>query len=136
MFELPESKSLSGGLARAELGGEIFSLETADSDVLRERGLSGRDSIPPQGGMLFLFPRPGRYAFWMKNMRFAVDIIWLRGDRIVFIQKNAAPPAAGTAGNIPRYISSEDADKIIEIQAGTAERLGLGSGQQVKILLP
>lgn len=108
----------------------------ADNETLRKLGLSGRNSMSPQGGMLFLFPNPGRHAFWMKDMRFAIDIIWLRGDKIVFIQKNAVPPAAGTAGNIPRYIPSEEADKVVEVPAGAAKRLGLEYGQRVKILLP
>lgn len=123
-------------LARAFLAGREFQLEIADTPPLRAQGLSGRASIPANGGMLFLFPRPDRYTFWMKDLRFPIDIFWLRGATIVFVKENAPPPASGTPdGALERFRPHELADRVIEVPAGTARELDVRAGQEVKLLL-
>lgn len=127
----------SENLAAVYLGGERFMLEIADSPEAITRGLGYRASIPANGGMLFLFDRPDYHTFWMKGMRFPIDIIWLRGDTIVFIQADAPPPSPNRPDEaLSRYVPSEPADRVIELRAGTVRSLGLQPGQRARILVP
>ena len=52
----------------------------ADTPEARQQGLSGRAGLGESEGMLFVFPKDGEYAFWMKDMRFSIDILWLSGN--------------------------------------------------------
>src|SRR3989344_1524744 len=63
----------------AEFGGVSLILDYATTDAERERGLGGRANVPYDYCMLFVFPREGKYGFWMKDMLVPVDIFWLDG---------------------------------------------------------
>ena len=66
--------------------------ELALSDEERAQGLMFREKIDEDQAMLFLFEEEDIHAFWMKNMRFAIDILWLDGEkRIVHIEKSVPP---------------------------------------------
>ena len=129
--------TVSPRFAQALIAGREFSLEVADTPELRTRGLSGHAELADQQGMLFLFDTPGNYAFWMRGMQFPIDIIWLRGDEIVSIAANAAPPAVGTPDTeLERFTPDAPADRVIELRAGLARELGLAPRQQLQILVP
>lgn len=103
-----------------ELGGERFTLQTAVTETERERGLGGRESLCKACAMLFVFETPGRYAFWMKDMRFSIDIIWLSHDRVVFVAESISPDFTGILD--PPVI----ADRVIELSAGAAKNVTVG----------
>lgn len=107
-------------------------LEIADDDAERLQGLSGRESLDDDAGMLFVFEGEGIYPFWMKDMRFPLDMVWIDGDRVVDIA--TLPPPDPGAPVPARHIPFTKADRVLEINAGEAERLGLMVGSQV--LLP
>lgn len=113
------------------LGGRPFIVELAVSIKEKERGLGYRDALPSDQGMLFVYDHPEQYAFWMKGMRFPLDIIWIRDLRIVDMTKNV--PVAST-GALPLYKPSVPADKVLEVNAGTIDRLGLAVGDSIQIL--
>ena len=138
-------KTPRGIKPKVVLRGAEFSVEIARSPSERSRGLSGRDSLPKfglkpdgsavEGGMLFQFEKPGIYSFWMKGMRFPIDIIWLKGGRVVYIVKNAPEPA-GVASDLelPVYTSPAEADAILEVNAGMAERYGISVDDPAEII--
>jgi len=69
-----------------------FRFEIADSDAEHAQGLSGRRAVPPGHGLLFIFDRPDRYGFWMKDMLISIDIIWLADDgTILEIEEGVSP---------------------------------------------
>jgi hypothetical protein len=74
--------------------------------------------------MLFEFPASGYYPFWMKDMRFPIDIIWISANKkVVKVQKDLQP------SSYPRTFSSaEPAQYILELKAGEAAQLGLANG--------
>jgi uncharacterized membrane protein (UPF0127 family)/heme/copper-type cytochrome/quinol oxidase subunit 4 len=84
-------------------------LEIADTPSEREQGLSDRASMHTDHGMLFVFPRPDRYTFWMPRMNFDLDIIWLNGSRIVDVARLPAPTSS--ADTPARHTPAEPADK-------------------------
>lgn len=131
------SPQLGRGRAKATVGGEVFWLDIAATPALRAKGLSGRNGIPADGGMIFLFDIPARHAFWMKDMKFPIDIIWVKGEDVLFTAENVPPPPEGAAdGELPRYAPPAPADKVIEIRAGAVGRLGVQTGSRLKIEMP
>src|SRR3989344_2919914 len=112
-----------------QIGSQPFELELATTTLAKAKGLGYRDSMPEDQGMLFFFDAPGKHGFWMKGMRFPLDIIWLRNDVIVFIAENLAPP---TSPIPPSYAPTPDADAVIELTAGMVKKLDVHIGDVVK----
>lgn len=74
------------------IGKTTLTVEIADTDSEREQGLSGRKNLPKDQGMLFVLDEPGQYGFWMKDMNFPIDIVWLDSHKkIIGITKNLQP---------------------------------------------
>ena len=61
--------------------------EVADTDASRQQGLMFRENLPEGQGMLFVFGTEGRYGFWMKNMKFPIDIIWIDQEKKIVDMK-------------------------------------------------
>ncbi len=96
-----------------------------------ERGLQGKQGLGPNKGMLFIFDHDDRYRFWMKDMKFPIDIIWLdRQDRIVAIGENVPPCAADPC---PVYVPPVNARYVLEVSAGFSRTHGLKPGVHVRI---
>ena len=109
--------------------GEIRT-EVADTKSSRELGLSGRQKMEDNEGLLFIFDTPGRYGFWMKDMLFSLDIIWINKDGVVVeIERNVKPESYPKA-----FINASPATYVLEINEGEAEKKGLFIGSKVKIV--
>ncbi len=110
------------------IGGTEVEVEIADTDLERSRGLSGREGLLPNHGMLFVFDSQGYHAFWMKDMKFSIDIIWINADsKVIWIEKNLSPE---TYPNL--YKPPEPAKYVLEVPAGFAEERGVGIGSVVQ----
>jgi uncharacterized membrane protein (UPF0127 family) len=108
--------------------------DVADSDERRARGLMFRASLGQSEGMLFVFDVPGPYAFWMKNVRVPLDIIWLdRAHRVVHVVESA-PPCAGEP--CPIYQPEADAWLVVEVAGGFVRRHAVAVGDTVTISRP
>lgn len=105
--------------------------EVANTEASRELGLSGRISMRDDEGLLFVFDTPGRYGFWMKDMNFPLDIIWINQDGIVVsIERDISPESYATK---KVFMNQADASYVLEINAGLAKKFGLYLGSKVKI---
>ncbi len=101
----------------------------ADTNEKRARGLSVFQSLPPDRGMLFVFPENSRPHFWMKNMSFAIDIIWINDGQIVQIDENALPPEPDTTeSELKLFTPTEEIDYVLEVNAGFSQEHGLVVG--------
>ena len=111
------------------LKGETVSVRIADTAATREQGLSGRMKLGANEGMLFIFPTDGIYAFWMKDMLFSIDIVWISKERsVVSIAHNVAPntyPNSFTPDAASRY--------VLELPAGWATSHNLVNGDKVEL---
>lgn len=106
----------------------------ADDQVERSKGLGGRESLASNSGMLFIFPRPDIHPFWMKGMKFAIDMIWIRESVIVDIKKNVPPVPADTPDiDIPRYVPNQPADMVLEVNNGFADAHNIKVGDKVQV---
>lgn len=98
--------------------------EIADDLGEQVRGLSGRDSLCETCGMLFVYDKPQFLTFWMKEMKFALDIIFMRDGKVIEIYENVSPP--GETGGIPAVIRGrEPADVVLEVNSGFTDKHGL-----------
>lgn len=111
------------------LGGKEFRVEVANTIMSRVRGLSGHAPLVDDEGMLFLFGEPGNYGFWMNNMNFPIDIIWIEGDRITTIAPNISPDTYPSS-----FYPDLPSDKVFEINAGIIQKLVVKVGDEVKFI--
>lgn len=107
-------------------------VEIADTKSKRSKGLGGRENLASDSGMLFIFPEKDKYPFWMKGLKFPLDFIYIREDKIVDFLSNIQPPSAGqTDESLSIYLPQEEVDKILEVAAGTIERLNIKVGDKI-----
>lgn len=97
------------------INSDHFHLDIANDPMRRTLGLGRREPGDPHKGMLFIFPTAAKHGFWMKDMKFAIDIIWLDEQRqVVDITYNVAPDT------YPQVFEPEqDAKYVIEVPTGT-----------------
>ena len=113
------------------VGGRRFEIEVAVTPEERQRGLSGRESMPVDAGMLFVFEEERVLSFWMRETLIPLDIVFIDGERrIVDIQTMVPEPDVST-GDLTVYLSSEPAMYALEVNAGVAAELGLMVGMVV-----
>lgn len=114
----------TGGLptVKMKIGSQTFTLEIADNDTTRARGLMHRDSMPADHGMIFVFDTTQVLNFYMKNTRIPLDIIFVdSGGRVVSIASMRPFDWSTTSSTAPaRY--------AIELNQGAAARSGIAAG--------
>lgn len=120
-------------IAEAELHGRTFTIEVADTIAKRDLGLGERDSLSADHGMYFPFDAEQRWVFWMKGMRFPIDIIWIRAGKVVDIDHSVPPPKALP---LDTFSPIEPADAVLEVNAGVAQEIGLKPGDEVILRVP
>ena len=92
------------------------------------QGLSGRDGLGVNEGMLFAFDEPGTHGFWMKDMKFPIDIIWISNSEVIYVLSNLNPDSYPTIFSPPEPVS-----QVLEVKAGTILRLNVVEGDKVFI---
>lgn len=111
-----------------------FTAEIASTSLEQTRGLSFRPSLGMNDGMLFIFATGSVQSFWMKDMNFPLDMIWISGNTVVGFAQNVPAPAPDTAlWNLPLYVSPGNTDKVLEVNAGTVAKYGIRVGDAVRI---
>jgi uncharacterized protein len=119
------------GLAEIELGGEHFTVEIVEDDASRAKGLMFRESMPADHGMLFIWPEAEPRAFWMLNTLIALDILYFDSRMRLVDMHLDVQPCPGM--RCPNYPSARPAQYVVELNAGTAARLGLKLGDRLTI---
>lgn len=111
----------------------MFEAEVAQTPVNRTRGLSYRESLTARTGMLFVFERPRLSAFWMKEMRFPLDFIWIGADcTVVDITPDVPNPPPDTPDSaLPTYRPDVPVAYNFEINAGEANQYKISVGDRV-----
>jgi len=114
-----------------KVGNDVIKVEVADSLITRQKGLSGRAGLGEQQGMLFIFPFKERYSFWMKDMLFPIDIVWIKDNRIIGIAANVEPEPEKKIWQLSTYQPPESISLVLEVRAGLSEKLGWKEGTPV-----
>ncbi len=110
-----------------------LNVEVADNDATREQGLSGRDKLDDGKGMLFDFTnsdfrKPG---FWMKDMNFSIDIIWIKDGKVIGVQANA--PVPNNDGDLPVYYPPSEISQVLEVPSGWSAKNSIKVGSTVSL---
>lgn len=120
--------------AEVTVGDVPVTVELAISAEDQSLGLGYRNGLEPGHGMLFLFEEPAERNFWMRGMRFCLDIIWIAGGEIVNASENACPDPPDTEdGDRPLYGSGEPVTQVLEMPAGWLADNGFGPGTPVEL---
>ncbi len=127
---LPSAPVMSGETRPMTIAGQTFHVELADDPASRRQGLMHRSELPANRGMLFTYPDEAPRSFWMKDVRFQLDLLFLdRHWRLVHLVEHA-PPCAGS--DCPGYGTGAAAQYVLELPAGTAARLALEKGSRIE----
>ena len=114
------------------VGGVPVMVEIADDPDERVQGLAGRDGLAPGAGMLFVFAEPGERSFWMKGMRFCLDIVWIENGVIQGAAEWVCPEPESTADEeLTTYRSPVPVSYVLEVPAGWLDQYGFGVGTTV-----
>lgn len=112
-----------------EINSSKIIVSLASTPEEKARGLSGRTSLPADEGMLFVYDRPEVQKFWMKDMNFPIDIIWIGTDKTVVDIANNLDP-----GTYPETFSPDaPAQYVLEVNAGYAQGHGISLGDTAVI---
>lgn len=120
-------------LIEVRFGELVIQAEVAQTPAERTKGLSGRASLAEDGGMLFVHQEDRRITLWMKDMRFALDFIWISADgRVVDLTQDVQPPDPGAPDEeLPRYQPIEPVRYVLEVNAGIVREAGIEAGDIV-----
>ena len=123
---------ISGKSTKVLVNDQTFKVIVAKSDKDKQIGLSEKNKIEQDQGMLFIFDNPQYHSFWMKDMKFPIDIIYINGDKVTTVIDSARPPGS-IGGNLETYQPLYKSDKVLEVNAGIANKYNIKSGTLVKI---
>ena len=113
-----------------EIGSTEIPVEVVKRTEDLEQGLSGRESLNENKGMLFVLPERKIASFWMKDMKFSIDIIWIDDEEVVYIVEDAGIP---TTSNIPTYKPDRAATHVLEVNSGFVKKHELKVGDKVTL---
>jgi uncharacterized membrane protein (UPF0127 family) len=113
-----------------ELDGHRYEVEIADDDAERARGLMFRDELAAERGMLFIHDELAPQAYWMKNTRIPLDILYFDDQRRLVSQQRDVPPCSA-GDRCPSYPSDAPARYVLELNAGKAAQIGLENGEEL-----
>lgn len=131
-----EVRSGSNGYRQVNVivNGVVLVADIAATDEQRTKGLSVKDSLAENEAMLFVLDNEGEHTFWMKNMKFPIDIIWIDTDKtVVHIEHNLQP--CGSELFCPTYKPNDESLYVLETVGGFAERHDIVKGTIVEFEL-
>ena len=119
-----------------QIGEASFRVDVAVTGAERSQGLSGRATLEPDTGMLFVYDSDGPRTFWMPDMHFPLDMIWIRSDCVVTgVTANVPnPPASTPRDQLPRYPSDGPVRFVLELNAGQAASHGITKDDKVQFI--
>lgn len=114
--------------SRVVVNGKTYNVAVSDTSYTKMKGLSGKTSLAQNQGMIFVFEEPGIEGFWMKDMNFPIDIIWIDENLAVnHIEKSVSP------ATYPTILYPESKAKyVLEVSAGQSDVIGLKLGDKIE----
>ena len=126
--ETPRDPSLK----KLQVGDTFVWVKICQTDEEKRQGLSGVKSMAEDEGMLFVYNTAAAYKFWMKDMNFSLDFIWIREGEVVDLSENV--PVFDEDGEITRVRPGRLVDQILEVNSGFIEKNNIGVGDKVSLI--
>lgn len=118
-----------------KIGENIIKVEIADTPETRAKGLSGRESLATDSGMLFVFNESKIYQFWMKGMKIPLDIIFINGGKVADLLKNVPPPNQNQKdSDLPKLSPTTPIDMVLEVSSNYIDSYGIKVGDTVALV--
>ena len=115
MLVKPKKQFTDGEVTSWLIADRQLKVKLASSPASIERGLGGVTELGEVDGMLFIFNQPVKPIFWMKDMKFAIDLYWIKSGKIIGIEKNMLPPATDDDESLKKYYAPAFVDMVLEI---------------------
>lgn len=131
VYLLSKQNFYSNDMISFRIGDLDLKVEVADSLAEQAQGFSGRSTLCDLCGMLFIYEKPQIQNFWMKDMKFPLDIIFIRSGKVISIAENVPQPETGKV--IPKIRSADEADMVLEVNAGFAKNNKIEIGSEAKM---
>lgn len=113
-------------------GKKIIKVEVMVTPLDRSRGLSGFTSLPADQGMLFIFPNSDYHTFWMNGMKFPLDFIWIRDEKVIDMTENIPHPQSPLEA--PHVVKpAQEVDMVLEVNAGFVARENIALGDNISL---
>lgn len=117
-----------------QVGQKVMTVEVVNTPQSTTLGLSGRDKIGADG-MLFIFPAQQIRYFWMKDMQFDIDIVWIANNQVIEVTQAVPKPAENTPDyRLQTYSATSEVNMVLELPAFAAQTYGISSGDTVQLL--
>ncbi len=121
-------------LAEMIVGEKNITVEVVISKQATKKGLMGRQKLN-HDGMLFIYPQGRIPIFWMKNMLFDIDIIWINQGKVVQIDQSVTKPSPGSNDRaLRRYTPDQEADMVLEVNSGKSKEWSISVGDSVHLI--
>jgi uncharacterized membrane protein (UPF0127 family) len=127
---MDKEETNSNQRAKLTIARKELTVEIVDSPRELEAGLSGREGLTQNEGMYFVLGNDQTINFWMKGMKFPIDIIWINNNKVVGIEKNAPIPSGSY---IPSFPSPGKVTHVLEVNAGFSNEHGIEVGTKVEL---
>lgn len=120
------------------VGSKKIFVAVADTNSKREQGLSGTKNLAEDTGMIFIFNSETRPAFWMKDMNYNLDLIWINKNKIIGITADVPAPTCNLSletcnSNLPLYYPPSLVDQVLEVNAGWAKKNDIKIGDLIDL---
>lgn len=112
------------------INSHTFNLYIAKTSKDKEIGLSKYNNIPQNFGMIFIFDKSDFYSFWMKDMKFSIDILFIKDNHIVTLYKNVSRPNTPNK-TLLTYKPKSSANLVLEINAGLSQKYNIKEGDTI-----
>lgn len=107
------------------IGSGVFHARLADTDLTREKGLSGVEKMAPNDALLMVYDTENTWGIWMKDMKIPLDIVWLDAEKkVVYIVMNASPDL----GTSKTFTPTNPAKYVLEVPSGAVKTSGIKVG--------
>lgn len=127
LYRQPQVKD---GFTEMKVGEVEVKVMIRDTMEGRSKGLSGYEKLEEDEGMLFVFPVLGKYGFWMKEMKFDLDVLWIKDDKVVGIIEGVKAPKEGESP--VRFKPETMVNKVLEVNSGWAKKAKVKVGDSIK----
>lgn len=124
-------------IKQLKINNSVIGIEVADTAEKRSQGLSGRQSLDPDSGMLFIFESPKKYQFWMRGMKLPLDFIFIKDGKVMDLLRNVKPPMEGQKDStLPIYQPIVPINMMLEVNANYIDSHAISVGDQVYLVEP